>query len=337
MPGGRTALLCLLAVLLISVLDGLTTGGVVVGILLVVPIIAVSYTDRPAAVWLVFGAAWLGFLLAATFGQKPLVVPAIALPNRVFVMLTLGASAWAALQLQRRRVEAQQAAHGAIDAREVNRLLMALIAHDLRAPLATALHTFDYLDQTGRHGDEAEITGEVRGRLRRSLRIIDAFLAIGGPTRHATAQTGTTFITGIQLATILAEEVRAFEPEAQARAKRLEFDAACVEPGSFLLNVLILRQTVAILVDNAVRYAVPGPIRLRAATSEDEILLMVEDAGPGLSSTLPKGEGVGLGLDLCGALVRRSGGELEVVRDRADGTVFTLRLPIRRQPEQELV
>ena len=321
----------LASVVIISALDGLTSTGAVIGILLVVPIFAVSYSDRPASVWLVFGAAWVGFLLAAFFGPTPGTVDGtIALQNRAFVLLTLGAAAWAALQLQHRRVEAQVARDAAVDSGEVNRLLMSLIAHDLRSPLATALHTLDLIDQTGRADVHADITREVKARLRRSLRVIDAFLAIGAKGRRAGAETGTTFITATQLSSILAEEVRAFEPEATARSKSLTFDAAGLSPGGYTLNVLILRQALAILIDNALRYALPGPVRLHVATSDSAISVTVEDRGPGSSPDRPNGEGAGLGLELCGALLRRSRGELQVDRAGPDGTAFTLRLPIRR-------
>jgi signal transduction histidine kinase len=330
-PGVRLALLSLAAVGLISLFDGLTLGGVVVGILLTIPIIAVSSTDDARFVWIVFGAAWIGFVLAAILGTKPVADTDIALPNRIFVMLTLGASAWVALLLQRRRLDAQRARDSAIDTRETNRLLMALIAHDLRSPLATALHTFEYLEHTGAHAGEDEVAREIRGRLRRSLRVIDAFLAMGGSEeeRARAEHTDSLYITSTQLATILAEEVRAFEAEASARSKTLALDLTGLLPGSFLTNVLILRQAMAILIDNAVRYAVPGSIRVHVSMNPTQISLTVEDSGPGLSSQRPNGHGAGLGLQLCGALVRRSHGELHVLRDRPDGTSFVLSLPLR--------
>lgn len=327
--GLRLALLCLVAVGVISVLDGFTTGGIVVGILLSIPIIAVSSTDRPLWVWLVFCAAWAGFLVAATYGLRPSSVSAIALPNRVFVMLTIGASAGVALTLQRRRIEAQRARDVAIDTREINRLLMSLIAHDLRAPLATSLHAFRYLEHIGALEDEADLVHEIQGRLQRSLRVIDAFLSIGKSDDAKPGEVAAQYITGRQLATILTDEIRAFVPEAEARAKSLDMDFSGLADGNFHVNVLILRQTMAILLDNAVRYAVPGPIRLAVETSDEDIALTVEDSGPGLSAQKNGRGGTGLGLELCHALVKRARGRLDVVRDRPDGTAFVLRLPLQ--------
>jgi signal transduction histidine kinase len=247
-------------------------------------------------------------------------------PNHIFVMLTLGASAWVGLTLQRRRIAAQAARDAAIDARETNRLLMSLIAHDLRAPLATALHAFDYLEMGADVGDE--LIRETRGRLRRSLRVIDAFLSIrsGG---HATPPE-MRYITARQLESILAEEVRAFEPEALSRQKTLDLETGGFEEGTWLIEVMVVRQALTILIDNAVRHALPGAIRVGAWLADDHIKLTVEDSGPGLGGGAQEGEkGAGLGLELCGALVRRSGGSLEVVRNDPAGTTFRLSLPAR--------
>lgn len=322
----RVIIACICTAGLISLFNGLTTGGIVVSILLSVPIIAASAVEDRRGVWVVFAAAWLGFVLAAMFGPKPLNAVGSDLPNHVFVMLTLGASAYVGLMLQHRRLDAQAARDAAIDARETNRLLMSLIAHDLRAPLATALHAFDYLEVGGDVGDD--LISEIRGRLKRSLRVVDAFLSM----RHGGKATPPEmhYITARQVAAILTEEVRAFEPEAIARQKTLELDTGHFEDGTWMLDVMVLRQVLTILIDNAVRHAVPGPIRVHAELADGRVMMTVQDSGPGLPSpTQGGGKGIGLGLELCDALVRRSGGSLDVQQNQPGGTTFMLRIPIR--------
>jgi signal transduction histidine kinase len=65
--------------------------------------------------------------------------------------------------------------------------------------------------------------------------------------------------------------------------------------------------------------------------TDGEVLLTVEDTGPGLSTASSRGTGMGMGLELCGALVRRSEGSLDVVRDGPEGTTFVLRIPVERK------
>ncbi|HEV2130829.1 MAG TPA: ATP-binding protein, partial [Longimicrobiaceae bacterium] len=123
-------------------------------------------------------------------------------------------------------------------------------------------------------------------------------------------------------------EIASFRQEAQVRRKELLTRFEAVSDGHYRVNGLVLRQALAILVDNAIRYAVPGPIRISACASGRELTVRVEDTGPGLSARRQSGSGgSGIGLELCRSLVRRAGGSLELERDSPDGTSFVLRLP----------
>ncbi|HEV2147790.1 MAG TPA: hypothetical protein VGR37_10340, partial [Longimicrobiaceae bacterium] len=173
----------LLAVLLISVLDGMTPAGVVVGILASLPIVAASFTDSPRQVWLTFGAAVSGFVLAAIFGQAPLSPAAVWVPNRLLAFFSLPASCAFSLLLQKRRLEATRARDAALASSELSRLLGALLAHDLRAPLLLASQGLSYVRDSLASGQrpDAGILAELEARLQRSLREIDAVLAMARP------------------------------------------------------------------------------------------------------------------------------------------------------------
>jgi signal transduction histidine kinase len=92
------------------------------------------------------------------------------------------------------------------------------------------------------------------------------------------------------------------------------------------VNSVALYQALVIVLDNAVRYAVPGTIQLRLARPPGVIELTVADQGPGLAAAV-RSEGARVGLDLCREMLRKAGGDLSVTRDAPDGTVFQILLP----------
>lgn len=249
----------------------------------------------------------------------------------VLAVLLLPACTALALLLQRRRLEAERARDEALAASELNRLLMSLLAHDLRSPLAVSDQAFGYVEDSlgaARSIDRALI-GDVRARLRRSLRAID--IVLGLARAHAEPAAVPSEGGGRATPHVRAEieaEVASFAHEAEVRGKTLVAELDGVGGARLAADVLVLRQALAILLDNAIRYADAGPVRVRAATRGCALHVHVEDGGPGLSAPRREGGGAGLGLKLCHALVRRAGGALELARDGADGTEFLLRLPL---------
>ena len=98
------------------------------------------------------------------------------------------------------------------------------------------------------------------------------------------------------------------------------------------------------LVDNAFKFTFPGDtIEVRAFEAEAAVVIEVADTGPGIpEAELPhvweelyRGEraravpGSGLGLALARAIIERHGGTLGARSRVAQGTVFTLRLPVK--------
>lgn len=320
------------AVAAISYLDWLRAPGVVVGILLGLPILLASTGRHAIDVWIVFVTSLIGFEVAAIYGQGLFTPAAVWVPNRILAALSLPFTLALALVLQRVRQKSIQAAAEAERSSDLNRLLISLLAHDLRSPLALAIQTLVYLeeDSKGAGATDHELVTDVRARLRRSLTTIDRVL---GLAREPTGS-GLETATGAEIAADIQREVEAFTEEARAREKRFEVDITGDAGAVWQVDLRVMRQAISILVDNAIRHSLPGTIRVSGTVSETGFEVRVGDPGPmpgqGLAGGGREAGGLGLGLELCRALVLRAGGRIELATGEPSGKVYVLRLPISR-------
>lgn len=314
----------LAAVLAIVIADGLTSAGVVVGILLCIPIVAASADSSRGMVTATGVLSAVGFAVAAVVGAKPISPPSVWIPNRIFAALSIPAATLVALLLQRRRLEAERARDAAVSASELNRLIGSLLAHDLRAPLALAADCLRHVRDAAAHGEppDGELVAETHARLGRSLRAVEGVLAL------ARGSPGDGAVRAAPVRAELADEVAGFEAEARARGKRLVLDVGEVREGA-AADARVLRQVVATLLDNALRYAAPGEVAVAAATVDAELTVHVTDSGPARHPTEPAGAGVGL--RLATALAAHAGGTLSP-DPAAPGTRWVLRLPCLPDP-----
>jgi PAS domain S-box-containing protein len=105
-----------------------------------------------------------------------------------------------------------------------------------------------------------------------------------------------------------------------------------------------LQQVLLNLVDNAVKYAAPGSVRVRAKTVDGSARIVVTDEGPGIAfadqerifekfyrgdpKLVRSPSGTGLGLYISRELVRRMGGNLVLTSRPGAGATFTVELPL---------
>lgn len=316
------------AVVAISYLDWLTAAGIVVGVLLGLPILMASLGRSSLDVWITFAAAAIGFVVAAIYGRDPLSPESVWVPNRILAALSIPGTLVLALILHGLRRSAEEAAAEAERSSDLNRLLVSLLAHDLRSPLALAIHTLEYVEREPRTAvatDRALVT-DVQARLRRSLSAVDGALRLAEEPSGGDVEARP----GAEIAVEIRREVEAFAEQARARGKRLEVD--CADPGGvWRVDLRVLRQAVSILVDNAVRHSLRGTIRVHGSLADAVLEVRVADPGPApgvTSSTARDEDGLGLGLGLCRALVQRAGGRIDVASTQPAGKVFALRLPV---------
>lgn len=216
----------------------------------------------------------------------------------------------------------------------------AAIAHELRTPVTVLRGSLQGL---------AEGVFEPDERLFRSLlqqveglsRIIDDLRTLSMlDSGHLPLQlTETSLAAEIQeLAQLLAPGLTdaGFEVTLQLTSETVFCDTARI------------RQALLALLDNAQRYANPGPLLISTAREGKRFCLRIEDAGPGIPAELAdsifmafqRGDdsrsrasgGSGLGLAVVKAIALAHGGTAECGPSHLGGTAFTLSWPVKRRP-----
>jgi signal transduction histidine kinase len=218
---------------------------------------------------------------------------------------------------------------------------LALLAHELRNPLAPIRHGLDILRKNP-DGPKAEEIREMMDRqMFHLVRLIDDLLDI---SRVGQGKVELR-IERIQAAQIFRAAQDTSMPLIEAAAHRLTVDLP-EAPIWLDADLTRLAQVIGNLLNNAAKYTPPGGrISLAARTEDDTLVIAVSDNGIGIpAAMLPKvfqlftqGDhhsdraqgGLGIGLALVRQLVCLHGGTVDVASaGPGQGSVFTVRLPL---------
>jgi signal transduction histidine kinase len=213
--------------------------------------------------------------------------------------------------------------------------VMAIVAHEIRAPLTVIA---GYLEILGRTLDEAS-----RERaLTESLRAVGRIETLVDDLAHVTSA-GEWFdpksVASVSMSSLAAEVAASFG-DVSTHVIEVESDS----PGTVSGNESRLRQALTNLVANAVVHApAGGRITLAVSTREDAVVISVEDEGPGIPAdareriferferlgTGSTGQpGTGLGLYIVREIVRAHGGSVRAEEGECGrGTRMVVELP----------
>ena len=211
-------------------------------------------------------------------------------------------------------------------------------SHELKTPLTVILSSAELLEQSAA-SEQKQYVDNVRAESRRMKRLVEDMLTLSRVERGGEHLPDTT----ADLSDAAADAALRFEPVAYEAGHTLSYDIA---PGLLVRGDSgKLEQAVAVLLDNAIKYAAPGTeVRLDAARQGKNACLWVENEGdPIPADKLPHifdrfyradesrtdGGSFGLGLPIARAIVEAHRGTL-----RCDSgghtTRFTITLPCRQ-------
>ena len=225
------------------------------------------------------------------------------------------------------------------EAHERQRRFTGDASHQLRTPLTAMQGQVDLaLRQARTVEDYQRVLALVQRRTRHLRQIVEALLFLA----RADADAQRPDLVAIDLDSWMTEHVLALAEAPRGDDVRLEISAN--GPHRVRVQPALLAELVGNLLENAAKYGTPGtPIRLGLGRESGNVLVIVEDRGPGIAAgDLPHlfepfyrtedarrrgAAGLGLGLSVASRLARLFGGEIAVESRPGEGSTFTLRLP----------
>ncbi len=221
-------------------------------------------------------------------------------------------------------------------ASEARRRFVDDASHQLRTPLTTLVTQADFALREAPPGPVREALQAMRQQLDEATRQVNQMLAL------ARADAAELDRQAVDLVALARELTRPWWPHARAAAIDLGFESG-VPALQVPVNAALLREALANLLHNALRYAPAGShVTVWVDAAGGEAVLAVLDDGPGLApDELPHASerffrgrharvgGSGLGLAIVRAVAERHGGRLELASGPGGrGLAARLHLPL---------
>jgi signal transduction histidine kinase len=212
------------------------------------------------------------------------------------------------------------------------------VGHDLRTPITRLRATAELALQSNGSGEiQREALADCMEETDQILVMLETLMDI------SEAQTGVMQLRPerVNVSKLIEDTIDLYRYVAEDRGVLL--GASCPSDLYIDADSRRIRQALANLVDNAVKYTEKGgKILIDARSSDHEAIITVSDTGAGIhSDDLPKiwerlyrstnvqtKKGIGLGLSLVRAIIQSHGGVIEAASELNKGSIFTIHLPL---------
>jgi two-component system sensor histidine kinase ChvG len=220
------------------------------------------------------------------------------------------------------------------------------VSHELKNPLASLRSAVEGLERVEDPELRARLTTVIRDDIGRMDRLIGDI----SEAARTDAELSRAHFRPVDLGALVEQLVESWEARRETGSARIAFARPRKESAVVMGKPDRLARALNAILDNAVSFSPPGGlIEIAVARVGDEVLIRIEDEGPGVPaeareaifnrfhSVRPDAENFGrhsgLGLAIAQAIVNGHDGEIDV-QDRDDapsGARFTIRLPAAGQ------
>jgi len=226
---------------------------------------------------------------------------------------------------------------------------VANVSHELKTPITAIQGLIETLasDQTMDEETRLRFTRKVRDQTRRMSNLVEDLLTISRLESDENEVDGRRF----DVVEPVREAMKTLKPQADKKNHDMIMDI----PGHSIYargDPAAIRQITSNLLENAIKYTSEnGRIQLRTSENGEDVVIQVEDNGTGIEphqqeriferfyrvdeARSREAGGTGLGLSIVKHLVLKLDGEVNVKSTPGQGSVFTIRIPLASEPDEQ--